>query len=84
MKAKCLANGGEAPIASHIKKEITRVARVLNISWVERGLSHDAIVICSRGGLCPRETKCNKPPESLKPTKSMKDIRQQIIEQYVN
>ena len=81
IKNTCLINGGQAPISPSIKKELIRVARVLNISWIERGLEHDAIVICSRGGLCPRKVKCNKPPESLKPSVTMRDIRQQIIQQ---
>ena len=79
IKKVCIANGGQAPVSQKIKKEITRVARVLNISWVERGLEHDAIVICARGSLCPRNVKCNEAPETLKPAISMKDIRQQII-----
>ncbi|MGH1427272.1 MAG: DUF3612 domain-containing protein [Arenicella sp.] len=81
IKRDCLANGGQAPVAPHIKKELTRIARVLNISWVERGLQSDAIVICSRGGLCPRQEKCNETPESLQPSLTMKDIRREIIGQ---
>ena len=80
LKLNCLNLGGQAPIAPSIKTELTRIARVLNISWIERGLENDAILICPRGGLCPRKEKCNQAPDSLKPTLTMKDIRRQIIE----
>lgn len=76
----CIANGGEAPIPESIKKELRRISRILNITWVERGLNHDAIVICPRGGLCPRDTKCNDNPMAQEPSLSMKDIRQEIIQ----
>ena len=81
IKSYCVTNGGQAPIPNSIKKELKRVAKVLNISWIERGFKDDAIVICSRGGLCPRKEKCNKTPESLQPSNTLRDIRQQIIQQ---
>jgi transcriptional regulator with XRE-family HTH domain/Zn-dependent peptidase ImmA (M78 family) len=80
IKAKCIANGGDAPIPEFIKKEIKRVARILNISWVEAGLDHDAIVICPRGGLCPRDPQCSTELSFAEPSISMKDIRQQIMD----
>ncbi|MGS2716948.1 DUF3612 domain-containing protein [Eionea flava] len=80
IKSSCLKGGGEAPIPANCKKELSRVGRILNISWIERGLRHDAIVICPRGGLCPRDVQCTAGIEPLEPSLSMKDIRQQIIE----
>ena len=80
IKASCLRHGGEATIPANCKKELSRVSKILNISWIERGLSHDAIVICPRGGLCPRDNKCTAGIEPIEPSLSMKDIRQQIIQ----
>ncbi|MFA0412724.1 DUF3612 domain-containing protein [Vibrio renipiscarius] len=58
LKALCVENGGSAPIPSHIKREFTTIAKILNINWVERGLYSDARVICSRGAVCPRQPSC--------------------------
>lgn len=79
MKAACIANHGEAPIPEHIKKDITRVARILNIAWVESGLVHDAIVICPRGALCPRDAKCMGQAEPQEAAMTLQDIKRQII-----
>ena len=80
IKSACIGNHGEAPISSTIKKEITRVARILNISWVEAGLEHDAIVICPRGALCPREQKCNDQSLNQETALSLRDIKRQIMD----
>jgi len=34
--------GGEAAISTSIKKDMRRVAKILNIEWVERGLEGSA------------------------------------------
>lgn len=41
-----------------IKQDLTSVAKVLNINWVERSLNTDAKLICSRGNVCPRTPGC--------------------------
>ncbi len=41
-----------------IKKDLTSVAKVLNINWVQRSLEQDAKLICSRGNVCPRTPGC--------------------------
>ncbi|GAB2190373.1 DUF3612 domain-containing protein [Sessilibacter sp. MAH1] len=58
LKETCVAAGGSAKIPDSIQKELTRVARILNISWVKRGLDSSARVICSRGAVCPRKPSC--------------------------
>jgi len=38
--------------------DLMRVARILNIAWIERGIDSEARLICSRGTSCPRENNC--------------------------
>jgi len=59
LKKACGGNGGSAPIPTSIKKELTRIAKILNISWVERGIENDARVICPRSSACPRQPSCH-------------------------
>ena len=80
IKRNCIAGGGQAAIPANIKKELIRVSRILNISWIERGLNEPAIVICPRGGLCPREEKCTHAGKTTAPSLSMQEIRRQIIQ----
>lgn len=42
----------------NIKKDLTSVAKVLNINWVQRSLEQDAKLICSKGNVCPRTPGC--------------------------
>ncbi len=59
IKQACVENGGSAPIASGIKKDLKAVARILNIGWIERGIENDARLICPRSGACPRTPACH-------------------------
>lgn len=79
IKSQCLTHGGEAPIPEKIKKELIKVGRILNISWIARGIENNAIIICPRGGLCPRTEQCSTGYHNREAALSMKDIRQQII-----
>ncbi|MBR9729107.1 DUF3612 domain-containing protein [Shewanella intestini] len=58
LKQACVSNGGSAVIPSAIKHDLTTVANILNINWIERGIENDARVICSRGAVCPRQPSC--------------------------
>ena len=58
LKSACGGNGGSAAIPESIKKELLRTAKILNIAWVERGIDHDARVICPRSSACPRHPGC--------------------------
>ena len=58
LQSLCVSNGGGAQIPPHIQKELTTVAKILNINWIERGVMTDARVICSRGIVCPRKPSC--------------------------
>ena len=61
LKNTCVEQGGFTAIPKKIKADLTRVARILNIAWIERGIESDARLICSRGAICPREQSCYKP-----------------------
>ena len=58
LKQACVDNGGLVAIPKHIKADLTSVAKILNINWIERGIENDARVICSRGAVCPRQPSC--------------------------
>ncbi|MCG9737366.1 DUF3612 domain-containing protein [Shewanella insulae] len=58
LKEACVDNGGSSPLPSNIKTDIKRVAKILNINWVERGIDSEARLICARGASCPRKPSC--------------------------
>ncbi|MEZ9140090.1 MULTISPECIES: DUF3612 domain-containing protein [unclassified Shewanella] len=58
LKQACVENGGLVAIPKAIKTDLTSVAKILNINWIERGIENDARVICSRGAVCPRQPSC--------------------------
>lgn len=58
LTAICVSNGGSAPVPAAIKRDLTTVARILNIAWVSRGIEGDARLICPRGTECPRVPSC--------------------------
>jgi transcriptional regulator with XRE-family HTH domain/Zn-dependent peptidase ImmA (M78 family) len=60
LKQACVKGGGAAAIPSSIKSQLTSVARILNINWVERGIESPAQLICARGAVCPRKPSCYK------------------------
>ncbi len=60
LKNICTEHGGMAPIPANIKRDLTSVARILNIAWLERGLESEARLICPRSGACPRKPKCRQ------------------------
>jgi len=61
LKQACITNGGTVAIPSSIKQEFSRVSRILNIAWLERGIEKDARLICPRSSACPRNPKCHSP-----------------------
>ncbi|WP_040571947.1 DUF3612 domain-containing protein [Shewanella benthica] len=65
LKQACVKHGGEAEIPKAIKKDLTSVAKILNINWVERGIDTQARLICSRGAVCPRQPTCYEAGKSL-------------------
>lgn len=59
LKQACINNGGTVNIPESMKSEFSRVSRILNIAWLERGIEKDARLICPRSGACPRSPKCH-------------------------
>jgi len=60
LKQHCVSNGGSASILPSVQKELSALARILNIDWLDRGLQKDARVICPRRGACPRIPQCDQ------------------------
>ncbi len=58
LKEACVENGGTVILPKHIKTGLMSIAKILNISWIERGLESEARLICSRGTVCPRQRNC--------------------------
>ena len=59
LKQACIDNGGSVDIPPSIRQEFSRVSRILNIAWLERGIDKEARLICPRSGACPRNPKCH-------------------------
>lgn len=81
LKKISVKRGGSAPIPRVIKQELTRVAKLLNINWIERGLENDARVICTRGTQCPRQPNCYKEDGGLSPIPGVEQIQASIKQQ---
>jgi len=60
LKDACIASGGSVEIPADIKKELSQIAKLLNIAWLARGIEKDARLICPRSGACPRSPNCHK------------------------
>jgi hypothetical protein len=58
ISAACTRRGGEANVPAGARDALRRVARVLNIAWVESALERPARIICPRSGGCPRPNRC--------------------------
>ncbi len=58
LKAQCIEHGGSADIPRTIANDLTTIGKILNISWIERGINNQAQLICSRGNVCPRKPGC--------------------------
>ena len=54
----CVAAGGSAPVPGAVRRELQRIAGILNIAWVARSAEVDAQLICPRGAVCPRVPSC--------------------------
>ena len=59
LREACVAGGGTVAIPERIAAELGRVAKLLNIAWIERGIGGGARLICPRSGACPREPGCH-------------------------
>jgi hypothetical protein len=75
--AACQRHDGEAAIPADAAEAIRRVARVLNIAWVEDALERPARIICPRSSHCPITGHC----EGVKPSRAREitDVRREIV-----
>ncbi|MCW8925299.1 MAG: DUF3612 domain-containing protein [Xanthomonadales bacterium] len=76
---KSRKKGGSAAIPEPIRKDFLRIAKILNIEWIERGIGHDAMIICPRCSACPRDPQCASVPEPNDGRVDFSRIRRQII-----
>jgi transcriptional regulator with XRE-family HTH domain/Zn-dependent peptidase ImmA (M78 family) len=60
LKQSCVINGGSSAIPASIQKDLLTIGKILNINWIERGMSNQARLICSRGNVCPRQPACDQ------------------------
>ncbi|MBM3367751.1 MAG: DUF3612 domain-containing protein [Betaproteobacteria bacterium] len=77
VSAACQRHQGEAAIPADAAGAIRRVARVLNIAWVEDALERPARIICPRSSHCPITGHC----EGVKPSRAREitDVRREIV-----
>jgi hypothetical protein len=75
----CRASGGSRAIPTAIKKDIQSVAKILNMEWIERGIDHDAMIICPRSSACPRKPQCADQPNQISKQLDISKIRREII-----
>lgn len=78
LKEICVKGGGNAEIPAVIRKDLLSAARILNIGWIQRGISNPARVICSRGSVCPRTPACYPVVESPDTLTVMEKMQQAI------
>jgi len=79
LKEACEKEGGTAAIPKNIKKDLSTVANILNIGWVERGIQNRARIICPRSEDCPRKPCCSnakREPVGM----SLESIQKDIIQ----
>ena len=62
-----------------IQNQLLRVARTLNIDWVEDAIDNACSIICPRSTNCPRPTSCEKHPSSKKNFSWLNEIKKEII-----
>jgi len=60
LKEACITNGGVVGVPADIKKELQKIAKLLNIDWLSRGIEKEARLICPRSGACPRSPSCHR------------------------
>jgi Zn-dependent peptidase ImmA (M78 family) len=58
LKQACVLNGGSSVVPASIHSDLLTIGKILNIHWIEQGLSRPTRLICSRGNVCPRQPKC--------------------------
>jgi len=75
----CLNANGDVILNEEIQDQLLRVARTLNITWVEDAIYSSCSIICPRSTNCPRPVACEKHPSSKKNFSWLNEIKQDII-----
>ena len=75
----CLHGKGDIILKQKIKDKLLKVARTLNIFWVEDAIHNACSIICSRSANCPRPISCEKHPSSKKNFSWLNEIKEEII-----
>ena len=75
----CLNGSGDIILNEGIQNQLLRVARTLNIEWVEDAIDNACSIICPRSTNCPRPTSCEKHPSSKKNFSWLNEIKSEII-----
>ncbi len=57
-QASCVSNGGSVAIPRNIKKDLTTVAKILNINWIKRGIETEAKAYLLQRWRMPRQPSC--------------------------
>ncbi len=78
IEASCNDGGGSAPVPAEARKQLESVGKILNIGWIEQGVTRDATIICPRSSSCPRHNHClGKVKPRLKP--QIDEIRESLL-----
>jgi len=75
----CLNGSGDIILNEGIQNQLLKVARTLNIEWVEDAIDNACSIICPRSTNCPRSTSCEKHPSSKKNFSWLNEIKSEII-----
>jgi transcriptional regulator with XRE-family HTH domain len=75
----CMNKQGDILLDGEVKDCLLRVAKTLNISWVEDAVYNSCSIICSRSTNCPRPIPCEKHPSSKKNFSWLDEIKKEII-----
>jgi len=79
LKVACANAGGTVSIPKSVKSELSRVAKILNIAWVERGIETEARLICPRSSACPRTPCCSSKTPVTGAKMSLAQIKEDIV-----
>ena len=75
----CLSGKGDIILKGEIRNQLLKVARTLNISWIEDTIQNACSIICPRSTNCPRLISCEKHPSSKKNFSWLNEIKEGII-----
>jgi len=78
IKEVCMKNDDSGILPDHLRIELEKAGRILNISWVVDAIRHPVNIICPRSTSCPRLELCGKSPIT-KRISWMNEIKNEIL-----